>query len=207
MPRAGFYIDGFNFYHAVADQNQPHLKWMCYRALAEELKLRTETVEFVKIFTAYATHLPPSMVRHRVAVKAWQCRGCEVVLGEFKRKFTFCKTCRTTTKAHEEKESDVNIALHLLEDCRNGRMDVAYILTGDSDISPAFKMAMKVYPHIDLVTVPPPGRIVCKAIKSLGPRTASVNWGQVHKCLMPKEIVDATGKVVATRPPEYDPPV
>jgi len=38
MPaRTIVYIDGFNFYHAVDDLGEPHLKWVDLWALSEKL--------------------------------------------------------------------------------------------------------------------------------------------------------------------------
>lgn len=200
--RVGFYVDGFNFYHAVAALRRPDLKWMCYRDLAHLLVDRTEAVEYLKIFSAYATHLRPSMLRHRVVVRAWEARGCECIMGEFKRKQVYCKQCRTNTEHFEEKATDVNIAIHLLDDCRTNRCDVAYVMTTDSDIAPAIKLAAQVYPQIEIVTVAPVGRKPCLAIRHAGARRqAIVSLAQIESSIMPREIF-ARGELVATRPPE-----
>jgi hypothetical protein len=37
MLRAGFYVDGFNFYCAVVDNGDNSLKWMSYMRLAKKL--------------------------------------------------------------------------------------------------------------------------------------------------------------------------
>lgn len=209
MKRAGFYIDGFNFYHPVAKQasykHKPHLKWMSYWDLAALLINRGEEVSYVKIFTAPPTHIPPSLIRYRVVIKAWQAEGCQVIPGRFKEKFVYCAGCKVDNPHNEEKESDVNIALHMVEDCMLGRCDVAYVLSSDGDIKPAFEMCMRHWPSIDLVTVPPPSNAPCRAIKDLGVRTATVTWPMVESCQMPLHVYDGQGYLAATRPREYNP--
>ena len=37
MAKVGFYVDGFNLYHAIDDLGQPHLKWLDLRALGQLL--------------------------------------------------------------------------------------------------------------------------------------------------------------------------
>lgn len=204
MKRAGFYIDGFNFYHAVAAARKPKLKWMSYRDLCSKLIQRNEEIAYVKVVTALATHIPLSMVRHRVLLKAWQNEGCEIVLGQFKRKFVHCRTCRQSTEHFEEKESDVNIAIHLLEDCRSGLCDVAYVVSTDSDIAPALRMVKKVYPHIELVTVAPPGRKPSWEHQAAGARPINASWHQVETSPLPKQVLDRNGAIVCERPCEYD---
>ncbi len=125
-------------------------------------------------------------------------------MGEFKKKYVHCRHCNRSSEHHEEKRSDVNIALHLLEDCRSGLMDVAYVVTTDSDITPAFEMCRRIYPHVELVTVAPPGRQPCKALRALANRSSSVSRIQVESCLMPNQITLANGEIIR-RPSEYDP--
>ncbi len=49
-------------------------------------------------------------------------------------------------QTYEEKETDVNIALHILKGAFRDEYDVAYIFSADSDISPAVTMCRKLFP-------------------------------------------------------------
>lgn len=161
----------------------------------------------MKIFTALADHLPNSKARHELLLKAWRAEGCECVLGKFKRKQVYCKVCEQTTQHYEEKESDVNIAIHLLNDARIGLMDVAYIVSNDSDLAPALKMCKQEFPGIELVAVSPPGQEISKANKAAGHRAITTKISHVESCLLGQNVLDATGAVVAIRPDPYAPPV
>lgn len=224
--RAGFYIDGFNFYHAVRDlstrtANLNHLKWLSYKTLAGHLVERNESVEFVKLFTAHAEHVKGAVARHSLFNRANESHGVEIIMGKFKRVERHCKSCRSrircavctncgtcpstdTYTAHEEKESDVNIALHLLADCFDQKLDVAYVVTCDTDISPAIRMCKRRCPKIEFVSVAPPGMIPIRQIGNVCRGQMTVSRRQVETSLLPATITDAKGTFL--RPREYDPP-
>ena len=69
---------------------------------------------------------------------------------------------------------------------------------------PAVKMVRAEFPNKQIVAVAPPlmGHSndliqVCQSKKKITPT-------QIKTCLLPKQILDANGQVVATRPTEYD---
>lgn len=48
----------------------------------------------------------------------------------------------------EEKQSDVNLALHLYDDARSGEVDQVVLVTNDTDLAPALEMLQARCPHI-----------------------------------------------------------
>jgi len=118
--RVCFYIDGFNLYHKIAelpDKSAPDksLRWLNLYALAEKLRFRPdEQIEKVYYFSAYADWLPASKQRHKAYVRALEYSGVEVILGKFKLKAPRCNKCHKIYQTHEEKESDVNLALQVV---------------------------------------------------------------------------------------------
>jgi hypothetical protein len=65
----------------------------------------------VYYFSAYAVWQPRKVGRHIAYVKALRAVGVTVVLGQFKQKDRRCPACNHTWVGHEEKETDVNIAI------------------------------------------------------------------------------------------------
>jgi uncharacterized LabA/DUF88 family protein len=55
----------------------------------------------------------------------------------------------------EEKRTDVNMAIQIVEDGFKDKYDKAIIFTGDSDISPAITMIKKNFPNKQFVSVIP----------------------------------------------------
>lgn len=54
--------------------------------------------------------------------------------------------CKQTYWTHEEKQTDVNIAIKLLELAVKDEYDTAVLVTGDSDMVPGIKAVKRLYP-------------------------------------------------------------
>jgi uncharacterized LabA/DUF88 family protein len=202
MPvRTIVYIDGFNLYHALDDLGEPHLKWVDLWALSNTLLRGDQQLVAVKYFTAYATWRPASYRRHQRYIAALESRGVTPVIGRFKIKTVRCHAkCRRTYLTHEEKETDVNIGVHLMADALKDRFDRALVISADTDLNSAVALtrAEASAKRIDLVA--PPGR---KGRNSAA--LFEVTKGRVRNSLLPAQIQRADGQIVH-RPAEYDPP-
>ncbi len=142
MKRVAYFIDGFNSYHALLENNSyKKYKWLNYYKLAEVLTSRNQTIASVNFFTAYREWVSDSFQRHRTYVSALQTTPVNIVFGKFKNTTRKCKICRrVSNKYHEEKQTDVNIALHLLKGAMADEYDRAVLLTADTDLLPAIRM-------------------------------------------------------------------
>jgi hypothetical protein len=132
------YVDGFNLYHALVRFKDDKVKWLDLRALSLRLiSPASERIVGISYFSAYADWLPGPMSRHREYVKALEATSVECILGHFKRKDRHCNACGKSWITHEEKETDVSIGIHLLNDAYKGRYEKAYLVTRDSDLMPS----------------------------------------------------------------------
>jgi uncharacterized LabA/DUF88 family protein len=200
-----FYIDGFNLYHALVRFQDNRLKWLDLAALARRLiQPATESITGIHYFSAYADWLPGPMARHREYVGALAVTGVTTVMGHFKVKDRYCRNCKSSSRTHEEKETDVNIGIHLLNDAYKNKYEKAYLVTRDSDLMPAVRMVRGEFPRKHIVAVAPPlmGHSndligVCQSKKKITP-------AQIRSCLLPQRLLDEDGRVVAVRPKEYD---
>lgn len=209
MNRVCAYIDGFNFYHAVKDLKKPHLKWVDLYKLCLQFAPRSQyDLHTVYYFSAFATWRPGPYARHRAYVKAQDASGVTVVMGNFKEKYRRCYSCGHKWTAHEEKETDVNIALHLLADSIHDRFDRALVISGDSDIAPAVRMALRERPEKEVRILAPPGRNYSMDLVNAagGTRNAKkLKETHLEHCLLPATVSLPSGKTVK-RPTPYDPP-
>lgn len=200
MRRVITYIDGFNLYHAVNDLNDHALKWLDLWALSTSLLHENETLAGVNYFSAYATWLNEAYRRHRAYVAALRARGVSVIMGKFKQKPRSCRACGATWMGHEEKETDVHIAVRLVADALLNAFERAILISADSDLAPALRVVRQHRPEKQLLVVAPPGRF--GSARDLGPKL-ELTKGRIRKCLLPAELRDAAGNVIR-RPGEYD---
>lgn len=203
MRRVIAYVDGFNLYHALADLQKPHLKWVDLHKLALSICGANETLMGVHYFTAYATWKPAQYLRHKEYVKALQYVGVRCVIGHFKQKYRQCLKCGAQWVGHEEKETDVAIAVQLMADAFTDQFDRALIISADSDLAPALRTIGQHHPRRTLDVIAPPGRF--GAARDLRPKL-EITPGRVAKALLPENAQDADGKLIFQRPTDYAPP-
>ncbi|MEW6262161.1 MAG: hypothetical protein AB1641_03705 [Thermodesulfobacteriota bacterium] len=112
MARIMFFVDGFNVYHSLK-RNYPHYLWLNYHALASCYVTSRQSLQAVFYFTALAWWKPASTRRHGDFIAALEDAGVKTVLGRFKEKERFCPNCNQWFTGHEEKDTNVNLALFL----------------------------------------------------------------------------------------------
>ena len=168
-------IDGFNYYHKLAQYQKKQnicVKWLDYMTLLKEsIKSHIKTDIFdleVIFFSAIASHRSSeSQARHRLYIKALKMSGIKVVLGEFKEKYIYpCKDCQQKKfnekiLKHEEKHTDVNVAITLLEKAMTNNFDRAYLMSEDNDYVPVIKRVKELYPNKEIIICPPPQKRYC----------------------------------------------
>jgi uncharacterized LabA/DUF88 family protein len=166
-----FLVDGFNLYHSAKDASQQlglagtGTKWLDIRSLCSSylhLIDRNARFETVYYFSAYVTHLqkfsPGTVQRHRQYVTCLEETGVAVEMARFKRKYITCPSCHHTTERHEEKETDVAMAIKLLEVFISGEADAVILVTGDTDCAPAVRTAQQLFPNKQIGFAFPHGR-------------------------------------------------
>lgn len=157
-------VDGFNVYHSLDDARADNVrgslpssstKWLDMRGLLQNhrsavrgLKVALQSVYY---FTAIAHHIdqrkPGVVARHSAYIEALKSTGVQVVLGRFKKANSkTCKQCGASIPRHEEKETDVSIAVKLLELLIQDQADAIMIVSGDTDLVPAIRTARNLFP-------------------------------------------------------------
>jgi uncharacterized LabA/DUF88 family protein len=165
MARIYFLVDGFNLYHALdnfagaADHHRYRkYKWLSLTKLAECFITRRDALSGVDYFTTLATWDAGKVARHNLFIKAQENEGVNVIYGQFKKRDRHCGHCKKWSVSVEEKQTDVNIALRLLQLAIQDRYDKAVIISGDTDLLPAMKAVQTTYPNKPVGVVIPIGR-------------------------------------------------
>ena len=200
-----FYIDGFNLYHALLKFKNDKVKWLDLELLSHRIIApRTERIDRIYYFSAYADWLPDPVSRHREYVKALEARRVTFVMGHFKKKDRECFKCGSQWTAHEEKETDVSIGITLLNDAYKNRFARAYLITRDSNMTPAVKIVRAEFSAKEIVTVSPPFMAHSQDLLRVCNSKRRINDAPVWACLFPKKVLNPDGTVAATRPAKYD---
>lgn len=157
------YIDGFNLYNG-AIRRTGH-KWLDLAALCQALR-PNDQLERVVYCTAQVESRPDNPhapLRQRVYWRALRAHGkVDIVEGKFRRREKSAPTKASLDQIElarlngqstigmrptfveivqmEEKGTDINLAVQLLNDAHLGRFEGALVITNDSDIAPAIQI-------------------------------------------------------------------
>src|SRR5438552_17823615 len=128
-------VGSFNWYFGVF-QHRPAWKWFNVPSFFEALRL-DENVVAVKCFTALVEpqkHVSPKRDRHKRYLKALgTLPKVKIILGKYQERTVTCQAreCmrRLEYQVPEEKKTDVNIAVTLLEDAFRALTDSMVIVS------------------------------------------------------------------------------
>jgi 6-hydroxy-3-succinoylpyridine 3-monooxygenase len=136
------YIDGFNLYYG-AIKGTAH-KWLNLERLFQMVRNQDQIVK-IKYFTALISG--PKVANQQAYLRALATLPCvRIIEGKFKPKTTVCQVVPCTFignkkfSTFQEKTTDVNLALHMLDDAYQDCCDCFVLVSGDSDLVPALKM-------------------------------------------------------------------
>ena len=208
--RVSFVVDGLNLYHSLREMeglSKKPSRWLDLRRLCESylfaigqrLAVRTELAG-IHYFSAYPT---PTTVREKDAVErqrtyvaALEATAVSVTMSPFKNRDVRCPHCRSVFTRAEEKETDVAMAVKLLEVCARGEASIGVLLTGDSDLRPAITTARRLFPQNKFGVITPFLRHTTE-MQEIGDFHFKVSQKLVHASQFPNPLRLANGRVLA----------
>ena len=174
MIRVAFFIDGFNLYHSLRDAahelgiDEKGTKWLNMHGLCAKLLPRigqssshpgSAEITSVRYYTAIASHRLARdrhvVGRHRRLIKCLQDVGVQVFTAGFKEKWSTCKKCHEEYLGHEEKQTDVALAVDAVRFALKGECDIVVFVTGDTDVIPAIETIREFAPNVEVWNVAP----------------------------------------------------
>ena len=163
MQRVSFFIDGFNFYHALrcqrrTDSDYQRFYWIDFVKLFQQFIDTGQVLHKVYYFTASPLVLEKSNRQSQLleANKALNPDLFEVIRGQFYEKQVRCKVCRNLYTISEEKHTDVNIAVQMLCDCSTDNVDTIVLVSADSDLLSPLQSIKRLYPEKKIRVYFPP---------------------------------------------------
>ncbi len=156
MKRTNFYIDGFNLYYGIMDAGFDHCKWLDIHLLAQVIKHSSQSINKVKYFTSRINNNIEKQKRQNTYIDALRTTNIEIILGEFRTNWIDCKNCSGGWYDSKEKKTDVNIAVNILKDAFQNSFDVAFVISGDSDLVPPVLAVRELFPDKEVRIAFPP---------------------------------------------------
>lgn len=193
------YIDGFNFYYGQL-KNSAH-KWLNLTNLFKTVLGEENELVKIKYFTARVqpTERDPQVNTRQDtyfrALKA-HCPEVEIHLGHFLRHKVFAENANPPPNKveifkNEEKGSDVNLALLVLNDAWANAYDCAVVVSNDSDLATALKLVKEQHKKIiGLITPGAPKRKPSWQLKKHANFVVPLRPWAFEKCLLPDVIPD-----------------
>jgi len=193
--RINVYIDGFNLYHSALQHTHPDCRWLNLLELSKRLiNPKTEEIQTVYYFSALVTWNPERAKKHLSYIHALRTVGVKDILGKFTIRDRKCPLCKRCYQAHEEKKTDINIAVTLLTDAVEDKFDTALILSGDSDLAPVSSKLKQLCPNKKLGVVVSKGQFAVH-LKQHADFFKTIKTKDLKHSLLPEQIT-YNGKII-----------
>jgi len=172
--RTSIYVDGFNLYFGAL-KGTPY-KWLDIKAMCEALIAPANEITQIKYFTAYVSGTPQNPQRaldQQIYVRALRrMTPCvEVITGQFATHEVMKKLVEpigghlhALVYETTEKGSDVNLAVHLLNDAWLNAFDCAIVVSGDSDLAESINLVRQYHKKKAVGVISPGKRSMSKQL-------------------------------------------
>ena len=198
--RSIVYVDGFNLYYGALRGGA--YKWLNLERFFKTLRT-DDDVQHIYFFTAVieGSHVQ-SQISYLRALETLPL--VSVVFGRFKMKRVPCRIPECQHVGYrffnvpEEKRTDVNIALQMLQDVYQDQCDISVLVSGDSDLVPAVTHVKATFPEKTVVVYVPsrnPIRGAAVELRAVADRHRILPLNLLKHCQLPREIPTASGVV------------
>lgn len=168
------YVDGFNLYFGALKNTG--YKWLDIKALCTKLLQPHNNIVEIKYFTAHVSgtqYDPHKPINQQVYFRALKHTTPEIkiILGQFtthqvKKRLVVPINGTKYADVYEttEKGSDVNLAVHLVNDAWLNKFDCAIVISGDSDLAESIHLVKSYHPQKKVGVISPGKRSMSKEL-------------------------------------------
>ena len=193
---------------AVTEPVEVSKYWLDFVKFFDHFLLPNQTLRKVVYFTTPPLNTLKSQ-RQALLLKANRLingNRFEVVKGKFYDREIICPNCNTLISKPEEKRTDVNISVKMLEDCSLNNTDVLFLVTADSDLVPPLNSIKHYHPDKKIKIFFPPKAFsydLSNFMKSFKRNVIMLEKAKVRfsNCIMP-DTVSKNG-ISFTIPPKW----
>ena len=190
------YVDGFNLFYGMRTRGWKRYYWLDLQKLAENLLRPNQSLKTVRYFTA-------SLIRGPADAEKWSSQqnylevletlpGLSVHYGYFQPKEVTCRNCGNVWRTYEEKMTDVNISVALLNDAHDNLFDTAIIISADSDLVGPVQAVLDRYPDKRVIAAFPPER-KSKHLRQVVNASFTIGRNKLRDSQFPHEVTRADG--------------
>lgn len=199
MNRSIVYIDGFNLYYGSL-KGSPE-KWLDLEKLFSLIR-QDDNVQQIRYFTARTGSADQELYLQALEAVSTHLR---IELGLFKSKKVKCRVsgCSFTGvrefQMQEEKGTDVNIALRMLDDAYQSLCDRMVLVSGDSDLVPAVRLVKQRFPQIKVTVYVPARDLIRGAARELrraADKHITLPLDKLSKAQLPKRVEAKDGQII-----------
>lgn len=200
--RSIIYIDGFNLYYGSL-KGGPH-RWLDIEKYFTRVR-QDDDVQVIRYFTALVSDAA-GRARQLAYLRALATLPkVQVHFGKFKQKKIECKVppCAHTGPrrftSFEEKRTDVNIAIWMLDDAYQGLCERAVVVSGDSDLVPALTAVRNRCPAIELIVYVPARDVTRGAaveMRHAADKNRTLPLAPLAHCQLPSPLTDSSGTIL-----------
>ncbi|RAP58371.1 NYN domain-containing protein [Oleiagrimonas sp. MCCC 1A03011] len=204
--RTAVYVDGFNLYYRALKRTS--YRWVDLLALSQQMVRPVNKVVLIKYFTARVksnAYKPDQHVRQDAYLRAIKAHiPClQVYEGQFYQHKVRMPLAHPPASGprtvevikSEEKGSDVNLAVHLVNDAWSNLFDVALVISNDSDLAEAVNLARSQGKPVGVVN-PSASDKMCYELHRIASFKRRIEAKHLRRSQMPDPVRDATGGVI-----------
>ncbi len=197
--RVAVYIDGFNLYHGLKHKGWQRYYWLDLEQFAKNLIRPNQQLRAVRYFTASVIPTvgdPGKPGRQATFLEALQTHSdISIHYGYFLPKKLKCPVCGIVRQSFEEKMTDVNISVALLNDAQDDLFDVAMIISADSDLVGPIQSILDRYRNKRVIVAFPPRR-QSKHLRQIVSAAITIGRDKLRDSQLPDEVVRDDGFVL-----------
>lgn len=197
------YVDGFNFYYGLKDAKWKKFYWLDMVKFFDSMMRPDQELVEVNYFSA-VPYETAAAARQDLFFKAnKENPRFNLYLGKYLRKELQCRNCQYIIKTYEEKETDVRVAIKMLEDVFFDRCDITIVVSADSDMGPSIDSIKTHRPMHQIYAYFPPNHYSasltgkCNSVLKL-----SFYKSRFAQAMLPEEVALSNG-YVAKRPENW----
>lgn len=197
--RVAVYVDGLNLYYGLKSRGWRRYYWLDLRRLAENLLRPNQRLTMVRYFTARfepQTDDPDQHIRQDTYLEVLETLpDIAIQYGYHLPKTGTCRRCGATWETFEEKMTDVNIAMALLNDAQSDAFDTAMVISGDSDLAGPVNAILRGHPGKRVLVAFPPNRN-SELLRRCATAAFTIGRKVISDSQLPPQVVKSNGYVI-----------